>query len=85
MRSRVEQSLDSLDLSPEQALIAAMLRHAVQDARSRGTGAIQQQRRVQAQAWLQDKAAVGYWLEMAGLPEWTYNALLRDAGLEEKG
>ncbi len=84
MRSRVEEDLDSLDLSPEQALIAAMLRHAVQDARSTGQTRSQQQWRANAQAWLHDQAAVGYWLEVAGLPAWTYMALLKEAGLEAK-
>jgi hypothetical protein len=82
-RSRVEEDLDALDLSPAQACIAAMLRYAVQDARSQGLGKYQQERRRRAQAWLRDREAVLYWLTLMGLPEETYDALMKEAELKE--
>jgi hypothetical protein len=83
-RSKVEEDLDALDLSPARACLAAMLRYAVQDARSTGKGQLQQERRAKAQAWLRDREAVQWWLTLAGLPEGTYEALLREAGLAEE-
>ncbi len=71
-------------LSPEQALIAAMLRCAVQDARStaKATEADVHRRR-NAQQWLRDRRQVEWWLTLVGLPESTYARLLKEAGLDE--
>lgn len=68
---------DAIDLAPEQALVAAVLRCAVQDARRVGG-----KHQAEARAWLRDKATVLAWLNMAGLPETTYDALLRAAAVE---
>ena len=72
------------ELSPEQALIAAMLRCAVQDARSqaRATQA-DVHRRVSAQQWLRDRQQVEWSLTLVGLPESSYARLLREAGIED--
>jgi hypothetical protein len=75
--------LDTLDLSPAQACIAAMLRHAVTDARSTSQGRYDVQRRANARQWLRNRRSVQWWLDLAGLPDTTYDALLRAAGLGE--
>jgi hypothetical protein len=80
--SRVDD-LDACDLSPAQACIAAMLRHAVTDARSTSQGRYDRVRRTKAQQWLRDRPRVMWWLDLAGLPDTTYTALLRAAGLGE--
>lgn len=83
-RKRSEDEALVLDLPPTHALVAAMLRYAVQDARSQAKASrYDRQRREKARQWLLDKAAVMYWLDLVGLPEATYNALLKDAGLEK--
>lgn len=83
-RSPAAEDLHHLELAPERALLAAMLRCAVADARGTGQSRLLVQRRASAQAWLRDERAVRAWLELLGLPEATYSALLKAAGLEEK-
>jgi len=78
------QHQPELGMAPEYALIAALLRVAVNDARSRAHSASSDKARIaEAQAWLRNREAVMYWLELANLPDTTYDALLREAGLEE--
>lgn len=73
-----------LGMAPEHTLVAALLRVAVHDARSRAQAmSSDAPRRAEAQAWLRNREAVMYWLELANLPEETYDALLKEAGLEE--
>jgi hypothetical protein len=83
-RPRAEDDLDRLDLSPARTLLVTMLRYAVSDAQSQATGRPQQQRRDTARAWLRDEPAVRYWLNLLGLPDTTYAAPLREAGIEEE-
>lgn len=81
-RKRSEDEALFLDLSPVHALVAAMFRYAVQDARSQAKASrYDSQRRENARSWLCDKIAVTYWLDLAGLPETTYETLLKEAGL----
>lgn len=83
-RNRSEEDLNTLELSPEQALIAAMLRTAVHDARSTAkANLVDIQRREDAQKWLRNRGQVLWWLTLVGLPESTYTRLLREAGLED--
>jgi hypothetical protein len=83
-RNRSEQDLNTLELSPEQALIAAMLRTAVQDAKSTAkANLIDIQRREDAQKWLRDRGQVMWWIIQLGLPDGTYERLLREAGLDD--
>jgi hypothetical protein len=79
-----DDSLAHLGMSPEQTLIAALLRVAVNDARSRAHSASSDGARIaEARAWLRNREAVMYWLDLADLPETTYERLLAMAGLEE--
>lgn len=83
-RTRSDDDQVRGELSPYQALLAAMFRTAVQDARSQGRSSRDAlRRRASAQAWLRNEPLVQWWLTLAGLPEWTYTALLREAGLLE--
>lgn len=81
---RIDADAAADGLSPERVLIAAMLRCAVDDARSTATRSVfAAQRRATAQAWLRDRAQVQWWLDLVGLPEETYAQLLKAAGLGE--
>lgn len=78
-----ETTLNHREMSPEHALIAALLRVAVNDAKSRAQAASSDGPRIaEAQAWLRNREAVMFWIELANLPDTTYDALLREAGLE---
>jgi hypothetical protein len=56
----------------------------VADARSQArAGSPDGDRKARAQAWLRHRAAVMWWLDLAGLDDWVYDALLTEAGLEE--
>lgn len=77
-------AVESLDMAPEHALIAAVLRVAVNDAKSQAQSSVHDRQRIaEAQQWLRDRATVMGWIELANLPDTTYEALLREAGLEE--
>jgi hypothetical protein len=83
-RPAIAADLAAYELSPERALLAAMFRMAVTDARSQGQHPALQARRLSAQAWLRNEPLVRWWLTLAGLPEWTYHALLCEAGLKKE-
>lgn len=83
-RSPPAEDLHQLALSPERALLAAMLRCAVTDARNMGHSTLLVQSRERAITWLRNERAVRYWLDLLELPDWTYKALLREAGLVEE-
>jgi lambda repressor-like predicted transcriptional regulator len=69
-------------LSPEHALIRALFQVAVSDARSKATYAHKSAQTIaEARAWLRDREAVTWWIDLANLPEATYEALLAEAGL----
>lgn len=71
-----------LDLSPERALLAAMLRAAVADANSHARSSrFDCAQRDSATRWLLDRPQVQFWLDLLGLPDGTYHALLRAAQL----
>ena len=78
-----KEAIEQLDMDPEHALVAALLRLAVRDARSTARYSVQdEQRRLDAQLWLRNRSVVIWWLDLCGLPEEMYETLLRDAGLE---
>jgi hypothetical protein len=79
-----EDKLGPLGLCPEHALIAAVLCRAVSDAKSQARYLpVDTQRAAEAQQWLRDREAVAWWLDLAGLPDTAYDALLLAAGIEE--
>lgn len=87
-RPYLEDPLQIVGVAPEQALIVALLRTLLTDAtRTVGQQVYANDKRAQwrdeARIWLQDKEAVMFWLDLASLPEETYGALLKVAGLEE--
>jgi hypothetical protein len=78
---RPREALDAT-VCGEHALIAALLRTALVDARSTPSGGGREtRRRIEARAWLRDRATVQLWLDLGGLPDGTYEALLHAAGL----
>lgn len=77
-------AVEALDMAPEHALIAAVLRVAVHDAKSKAKASVHDRQRIaEAQQWLRDRATVMGWIELANLPETTYELLLKEAGLED--
>ena len=78
-----DDSLAHLGMTPEQTLIAALLRVQVNDARSQARSASSDHARIaEARAWLRNREEVMYWIDLANLPDTTYDALLKQAGLE---